>query len=97
MKFGIFCTFDLKGATRNEYDEFYADLNGQMGFTKVHVNNNAVVPTTFVGGTFEGASASTAADGALAKVQAILAARGLKSEIFIVSCPAGSSWSAGTT
>jgi hypothetical protein len=84
MSYGVFCTFDLKNASSKDYDNAYSDL-AKIGLKKVvaGTNNNVVIPTTSVTGTFTGTSASSVRDYVRQKVADAFKARGFKSEIFV--------------
>lgn len=91
MSYFVLCTFDLKDANRQDYDNAYADLE-KIGLKKVMVSDKggkAVIPTTTVAGTFTGVDALTVRDFISQKVKASFAARRLLSEIFVV---VGDNW-----
>jgi hypothetical protein len=53
MSYFVLCTFDLKSASRQDYDNAYADLE-KIGLKKVVTSDQggkAVIPTTTVAGT----------------------------------------------
>ena len=92
MSYLVFCTFDLKGASAQDYQNAYADLD-KIGLKKVHKNSqggNVVIPTTAAMGFFNGPSASKVCEDIRDKVQAAFRARRFKSELFFV---AGDNWS----
>ena len=94
MSYLVFCTFDLKNATSQNYQTAYTDL-AALGLRKVQKadnGNDAFIPTTSVMGTFSGASVSAVRDDLRNKVQAAFKARGFRSEIFLV---AGGDWAWG--
>lgn len=94
MSYLVFCTFDLKGVTSQNYSDAYADLN-KIGLQKVHKGDNGtdvVIPTTAVMGQFNGSSAIVVRDDIRNRVQAAFKARGFKSEIFVV---VGGDWAWG--
>ena len=94
MSYLIFCTFDLKNATSQNYETAYSDL-AALGLTKVRKSdsgNDVVIPTNSVMGAFDGASATSVRDDIRNKVQAAFRARGFKSEIFLV---VGGNWAWG--
>ena len=98
MSYLVFCTFDLKGASGQDYQNAYADL-AKIGLSKVHKNSQggeAVIPTTAAMGFFDGTSASGVVVDVRNAVQAAFKARRFKSELFLVS---GGDWAwvAGTT
>lgn len=91
MSYLVFCTFDLKGASSQDYQNAYADLE-KIGLKKVHKNGqggNSVIPTTAAMGFFDGNSASTVCTDIRDRVQAAFRARRFKSELFFV---AGGDW-----
>ncbi|WP_133935791.1 hypothetical protein [Stenotrophomonas sp. CC22-02] len=92
MSYLVFCTFDLKGASSQDYQNAYADLE-KLGLRKVQKNNqggNDVVPTTSVMGFFDGASASKVCGHIRDNVRVAFTSRKFKSEIFVVT---GGDWS----
>lgn len=91
MSYLVFCTFDLKNATSQDYQNAYADL-ANIGLKKVVVNNSGaqvVIPTTAAMGAFNGSDASAVCTDIRSRVQATFTKRGFKSEIFVV---AGGNW-----
>lgn len=96
MSYLVFCTFDLKNATSQNYQTAYVDLE-KLGLKKVHKTDNGndvVIPTTSVMGTFNGSSAGSVRDDMRDRIKAAFKARGFKSEIFVV---VGGDWTWGTT
>jgi hypothetical protein len=94
----VFCTFDLKGASSQDYQNVYADL-AKLGLKKVvkaDNGNDVVVPTTAAMGTFDGASAARVRDDIRSRIQAVLQARRLTSEIFVVAS-GNWAWGSATT
>ena len=94
MSYFVLCTFDLKNANRQDYENAYSDLE-KLGLKKVIVGDqggNVVIPTTTVGGTFTGANASAVRDFVREKAKAAFAARRLVSEIFVL---VGDNWAWG--
>lgn len=91
MSYLVFVTFDLKGASGQDYQNAYADLE-KIGLKKVHKNTkggNDVIPTTAAMGFFDGSSASKVCEDLRDKVRAAFTARKFKSEIFVVT---GGDW-----
>jgi hypothetical protein len=91
----VFCTFDLKGASSQDYQNAYADL-ARLGLKKVAKadnGNDVVIPTTATMGTFDGASSARVRDDMRTKIQAAFQARRLTSEIFVV---VGGDWTWGS-
>jgi hypothetical protein len=98
MSYLVFCTFDLKNASNQDYQNAYADLD-RMGLKKVAVTNQGnkvVIPTTATMGQFNGTSASSVCTDIRNRVQSAFKARSFKSEIFVI---AGGdwAWAPGTT
>lgn len=92
MSYLVFCTFDLKGASSQDYQNAYADL-AAIGLSKVHKNGQGgsdVIPTTAAMGFFDSPTASKACTDVRNSVQAAFRARGFKSELFFV---VGGQWS----
>lgn len=98
MSYFVFCTFDLKGASWQDYQNAYADLE-KVGLKKVVASNdnrNIVIPTTAAAGEFTGASAGAIRDDLRERTRKAFAGRGFSSEIFVVV--AGDwAWGAATT
>lgn len=97
MSYGVFCTFDLKKATSAQYEQVYADLK-KIGLARVvaGTTKNVVIPTTSVIGVFNGTTAHAVRDFVREKVKQAIAARGLKSEIFVF-VGANTTWGSTTT
>jgi hypothetical protein len=94
MSYLVICTFDLKNASREDYQNAYADLE-KIGLKKVVVstqNNKLVMPTTTTAGEFNGTSAATVRDHIADKVRSAFAARRFSSEIFVA---VGGDWAWG--
>jgi len=97
MSYGVICTFDLKGASSADYQNAYADLE-KLGLRRAQDNNSGgktVIPTTTVLGPYNGASGAAVRDAVRDKIKAAFAARGFKSEIFVVV--GGTDWTWGAT
>ncbi len=87
MAYFVTCTFDLKNATRTDYDNAYADL-ARIGLKKAVVSSdgkNVVAPTTMTMGEFNGLSVSAVRDGVRDQVASAFRTRRLTSEIFVVA------------
>lgn len=95
--FLVFCTFDLKNASRQDYENAYADLQALKLF-RVHKGtpSDAVIPTTSAMGNYTGVDAAAVAQHVREAVRAAFKARGLRSEVFVVAGENGS-WASGTT
>jgi hypothetical protein len=94
MSYFVVCTFDLKNATRTDYENAYNDL-ANMGLKKTVVAGNGmnvVAPTTTAMGEFTGTSSASVRDFVRTRVQAAFNGRRFKSEIFIV---VGGDWTWG--
>lgn len=98
MSYFFLCTFDLKNATRQDYENAYADLQ-KLGLSKVVVRTDGgknVIPTTTVAGTFNGVSAVKVHDDLRQRIINAFRTRGFSSEIFTLS--AGDwAWNGATT
>jgi hypothetical protein len=98
MSYFVVCTFDLKNATRTDYQNAYADLK-ELGLHKTVVssqNKEVVAPTTMTMGEFNGADAGSVRDHVRNQVQAAFSALRFSSEIFVVV--AGNwAWGASST
>jgi hypothetical protein len=95
MSYIIFCTFDLKNATSQDYERAYAAL-AKLGLQKVQKSDkghDAVIPTTSAMGEFEADSGGQLRDQAVEEIKAAFAAERLKSEIFGI---VGANWAWGT-
>jgi hypothetical protein len=96
MAYLVFCTFDLKNASRMDYDNAYADLQA-LGLKRVQKGdsgNDVVIPTTAVMGTYNGESAASVRDHVREAVRKAFAARRFSSEIFVV---VGGNWAWGAS
>lgn len=94
MSYFAVCSFDLKNATSEDYENAYADL-ARIGFSKTLISNQGnkiTLPTTTCAGEFTGTSASAVRDDLRDKVKKAFAARGFTSEIFI---SVGGDWAWG--
>ena len=99
MSYLVVCTFDLKNASNQDYQNAYADLE-KIGLKKVVITNGGgelVMPTTTTAGEFEGASSTALRDSIRGQVQRAFTARRFSSEIFIVVAPPGWTWGGGST
>lgn len=98
MSYLVFCTFDLKNASTQDYQNAYADLE-KIGLKKIAVTNQGnkvVIPTTATMGLFNGTSTSTLCTDIRNRVQSAFKARGFKSEIFVIVGDDWA-WAPGTT
>lgn len=99
MAFGVTCTFDLKNASRTDYENAYADL-AKIGLSRTVLasgGNKIVAPTTMTIGEFTGTSAEAVRDDVRAKVKAAFKTRGFTSEIFVFVGGQSWTWGAATT
>lgn len=94
MTYLAFCTFDLKNASSQDYQNAYADLEkiGLKKVVKADNGNNIVIPTTAAMGFLTGSSAGAVRDSVSEAVRAAFAVRRFKSEIFVV---VGGDWGWG--
>ncbi len=96
MSYLVFCTFDLKNGSSQDYQDAYSDLS-DIGLEKVVVaknGNEIVIPTTSVMGEFNGTSVTSVRDEVRSSIKSAFKARGFDSEIFVV---VGGNWSWGAT
>ena len=86
MAYFALCTFDLKNASHQDYQNAYADLE-RIGLKRVIVagSGNVVIPTTTVAGEFNSQSATVVRDHVCDQVQAAFRARHFTSELFVVA------------
>lgn len=87
MSYYAICTFDLKGADRQDYVNAYTDL-ANLGLHHTIVSSQqqkVVLPTTMVGGEFDYSSASQLQVDLTTKIKAAFQGRGLSAEIFVVA------------
>ncbi|WP_416203604.1 hypothetical protein [Xanthomonas euvesicatoria] len=73
MSYLVFCAFDLKGASKKDYDNAYSDLS-DLGLEKVHKGSkggDVVIPTTSVMGEYAGTSASEVRNAVRARIKAV--------------------------
>jgi hypothetical protein len=97
MSYGVLCTFDLEGASSNDYQNAYADLE-KLALYRAQANSTGgktVIPTTTVLGAYNGTSAEAIRDDIRAKIKTAFTARGFSSEIFVVV--GGTDWTWGST
>jgi hypothetical protein len=91
MSYFVFCVFDLKGASREDYLYAYVDF-AALGLRKQVQSENGPsfkLPTTAVMGMFDGRSVEDVRSTVGKKVQGMFRARGLRAKFFIV---AGADW-----
>lgn len=91
----VFCTFDLKDASSQDYKDAYKDLE-EIGLTRVveGKKRDVVIPTTSVLGEFNTSDTATLRDNVREKIKTAFNNRGFDSEIFIIV--SGSSWTWGS-
>jgi hypothetical protein len=95
MSYLVFCTFDLKNASSQDYQNAYSDLD-KIGLHKVvkgSGGSDVVIPTTSAMGNFTGSSSTSVRDDICNSIQAAFKARKFKSEIFLV---VGGDWAWGS-
>jgi hypothetical protein len=98
MAFLVTCTFDLKNASRMDYDNAYADLS-RIGLHKAVVagsGQKVVAPTTMTIGNFTGQNRDSVRDDVRSQAERAFRARRLSSEIF-VTVGENATWGAATT
>jgi hypothetical protein len=94
----VFCTFDLKGASAQNYKDAYTDLE-KIGLRKVHKHSDgseAVIPTTAAMGGLNGISTEAVVTTVRDSIRAAFKARGFKSEVFLIAGGDGR-WTGTTT
>jgi hypothetical protein len=87
MTFLVFCVFDLKHATREDYLYAYMDL-ADLGLKQTVKSENGPsfkLPAAAVMGTFDGRSVEDVRSNVSKKVQGIFKARGLAGTFFLVA------------
>ena len=87
MTFLVFCTFDLKSATREDYLYAYLDL-ATLGLHPTVKSDNGPsfkLPPAAVMGTFDGRSIEEVRTTVSRKVQGIFKGRGLNGTFFLVA------------
>jgi hypothetical protein len=87
MTYLVFCVFDLKHASREDYLYAYMDL-AALGLRKTVKSDNGPsfqLPASAVMGTFDGRSVEDVRSAVGKKVQGIFKARGLTGTFFLVA------------
>ena len=87
MTFLVFCVFDLKNGTREDYLYAYMDL-AALGLRQTVKSDNGPsfkLPAAAVMGTFEGRSVDEVRSIVSRNVQGIFKARGLNGTFFLVA------------
>ena len=87
MTFLVFCVFDLKHATREDYLYAYMDL-AELGLRQTVKSENGPsfrLPAAAVMGTFDGRSVEEVRGTVSKKVQGIFKGRGLSATFFVVA------------
>lgn len=87
MTFLVFCVFDLKHATREDYLYAYMDL-ADLGLRQTVKSENGPsfkLPAAAVMGTFDGRSVEDVRSTISKKVQGIFKSRGLNGTFFLVT------------
>jgi hypothetical protein len=87
MTFLVFCVFDLKSATREDYLYAYMDL-ASVGLRQTVKSDNGPsfkLPAAAVMGTFEGRSVDEVRTTISRKVQGIFKSRGFNGTFFLVT------------
>ena len=94
MSYFAVCTFDLKNATYDDYQNAYRDL-AEIGLYHALTSaqgSKVALPTTTCGGEFNGSSVGAVRDDLTEKVRRAFTAMGFKSEIFVA---VGGEWAWG--
>ena len=94
MSYLVVCTFDLKNASYDDYQNAYADLE-KLGFHRQLTSSQGSkisLPTTMTAGEFNGTSAEKVRDDMTEKVKNAFEARRFKAEIFV---SVGGDWAWG--
>jgi hypothetical protein len=87
MTFLVFCVFDLKHATREDYLYAYMDL-ADLGLKQTVKSENGPsfkLPAAAVMGTFDGRSVEEVRSTVSKKVQSIFKSRGMTGTFFVVA------------
>ena len=87
MSYLVFCVFDLKNGSRDDFLYMYMDL-ATLGLRKIVKSGNGPdfrLPATAVLGTLEGASVDEVRSTVGKKMQDIFKARGLSGDFFVVA------------
>jgi hypothetical protein len=87
MSYLVFCVFDLKNATREDYLYAYMDL-ADLGLRKTVKSDNGPsfqLPAGALMGTFDGRSVEDVRSTAGKKMQSVFKARGLSGTFFVVA------------
>jgi hypothetical protein len=87
MTFLVFCVFDLKSATREDYLYAYMDL-ATVGLRQTVESNSGPsfkLPAAAVMGTFDGSSVEEVRSTVSRKVQGVFKGRGLNGTFFLVT------------
>ncbi len=85
MSYFAVCTFDLKNASYDDYQNAYADL-AKIGFNKQVTSTQGtkiILPTTTTAGEFNGTSAAAVRDDLTERVKKAFEVRRFRSEIFV--------------
>jgi hypothetical protein len=94
VSYFVVCTFDLKNADYEDYQNAYSDLK-KIGLSRTVTSDKGseiILPTTTTAGEFSGTSAVSIRDDLCSQVKKAFSARKFKSEIFI---SVGGDWSWG--
>ena len=87
MSYLVFCVFDLKNASREDYLYVYVDLE-TLGLRKVVESDNGPsfkLPTTAVMGMFDGQSVEDVRRVVGKQVHDIFRTRGLRGDFFVIA------------
>ena len=94
----VFCTFDLKDASSQDYTDAYKDLE-KIGLSRIAEGKkrDVVIPTTSVLGEFTASDTEALRDNIREKIETAFNKRGFDSEIFIIVSGSSWTWSSTTT
>jgi hypothetical protein len=85
MSYFVTCTFDLKNASRSDYEHAYTDLDN-IGLKRTILTTSGkrfVAPTTMTMGEFDGTDVGSVRDDVREQVRQAFTARGFSSDSFI--------------
>ena len=85
MSYLAVLSFDLANASREDYENAYADL-ARLGLHRhlpADIGGQVMLPTTTCAGTFDGSTARSVADDLMRKVKEAFTRRRFSSEIFL--------------
>lgn len=95
MSYLVLCTFTLRDATPQDYQNAYTDLE-DLGLKRMIISTEGppiLAPTSSVMGELDGAGATSVRDDVRNRVQTAFRHRGFKSEVSVV---VGGDWAWGS-